>query len=257
VVDELLLDRDGAILRVTFNRPRRRNALTWEMYDALLAVCHQVEADPGVRVLVLRGAGGEAFVSGTDIAQFAEFASGEDGVEYERRVSDVLEGLTRLRVPTIAVVTGWCVGAGLAVAAACDLRIATHGSRFAIPIARTVGNTPSLATIALLADQLGVGRTLDLLLRARAMTAREAHEAGFVCEVCGDEEIVERTAEIERRLLEHAPLTMWAAKEAMHRLRTARLPDDTDILRRVYGSEDFREGVRAFLAREPPRWGGR
>jgi enoyl-CoA hydratase/carnithine racemase len=257
VLDELLVDREGATLRVTFNRPGRRNALTWGMYDALLAVCHQVETDSSIRALVLRGAGGEAFVSGTDIAQFAEFASGEDGVRYERRVTGVIEALARLRVPTVAVVTGWCVGAGLAVAAACDLRLATHGSRFAIPIARTVGNIPSLATIALLVDQLGPGRTLDLLLRAREMTAREAHEAGFVCEVCADEEIAERTAHVVRRLLEHAPLTMWAAKEAIHRLRTARLADDTDILRRVYGSEDFRGGVRAFLAREPPTWTGR
>lgn len=257
VLDELLVERDGAILRVTFNRPRQRNALTWAMYDTLLTVCHQVEADPSIRVVVLRGTGGEAFVSGTDIAQFAEFADGQDGVEYERRVTRVLDGLARLRVPTVAVVTGWCVGAGLAVAAACDLRVATHGSRFAIPIARTVGNTPSLATIALLVDHLGPGRTLDLVLRAAEMTAQDAHAAGFVCEVWDDDEVDARTADVVGRLLEHAPLTMWAAKEAVHRLRTARLLDDTDILHRVYGSEDFRGGVRAFLAKRPPTWSGR
>ncbi|MEQ7005814.1 enoyl-CoA hydratase/isomerase family protein [Actinopolymorpha sp. B17G11] len=255
----LLVERKGAALWVTFNRPEQRNAITWEMYEGLVEACRRAdrEADDGLRVMVLRGAGGEAFVAGTDIAQFTEFAAGADGIHYERRMTALLDQLASVRVPTVAVVTGYCVGAGLAIAAACDLRIATEGSRFGVPIARTLGNCLSLATTALLVDQLGANRTLDLLLRARFMGAEEAHTAGFVSEVCAVEEVDAAAEDVVSRLATHAPLTMWAAKETVRRLRTAEIPDDTDLLHRVYASEDFSAGVRAFLAKDRPTWRGR
>ncbi len=276
VGDELLVRREGPVLWVTFNRPDQRNAMTWEMYDGLLAACRQASTDPDLRVLVLRGAGGEAFVAGTDIAQFADFEGGDAGVDYERRMSALLDELGAVTVPTLAVVTGYCVGAGLALAASCDLRIATHGSRFGVPVARTLGNCLSIGTTSLLVDHFGPGRTLDLLLRARLMDAEEAYGAGFLSEVCEDDAIEGTARSLVDRLAAHAPLTMWAAKEAVRRLRSARpgsaqvgsahvgsahvgsaqLPDDADILRRVYGSDDFAAGVRAFVAKERPTWTG-
>lgn len=254
--EALLVERAGPVLRVTFNRPEQRNAMTWSMYDGLLGACREADDDPDVRAMVLRGAGGDAFVAGTDIAQFAEFDGGASGVEYERRMTALLDRLGAVRVPTVAVVTGFCVGAGLAIAAACDLRVATRTSRFGVPIARTLGNCLSTATMSLLVSHFGQGRTLDLLLRARMMTAQEAYAAGFVTELCEPGDVDATASAVVDRLVEHAPLTMWAAKEAVRRLRTSRLPDDADILRRVYGSDDFRSGVRAFVAKEHPSWTG-
>src|SRR5215469_3620789 len=126
----------GEVAHVQFDRPWARNAMTWAMYDGLAAACTAINENSRVRVAVLRGAGGKAFVAGTDIAQFREFASGDDGVAYEAKLDGFIDGLERLRVPSIAVVEGFAVGAGLAIANTCDIRIAAAGARFGAPIAR-------------------------------------------------------------------------------------------------------------------------
>ncbi|GLW09170.1 enoyl-CoA hydratase [Microtetraspora sp. NBRC 13810] len=253
---EILVTRDGPALRVSFNRPAQHNALTWAMWDGLYEACETADADPGVKLLVLSGEGGRAFVAGTDISQFAAFRTGDDGVAYEHRIQRIIDRLERVRVPTVAAVQGYCVGGGLIVAAACDLRIATTGSSFGAPIARTLGNCLSMNTYSLLVHHLGPARTLDMLLRARMFTAEEAAAAGFVAEVCPPEELADRLAETERRLLSHAPLSMWAAKEAVRRLRVASLPDGDDLVFTAFGSEDFRAAVPAFLAKEKVDWRG-
>jgi len=256
--DDLLIERQGAVLRVVFNRPDQRNAMTWEMYDGIAEACDRAEADPGIRAMVLRGAGDRAFVAGTDIGQFTGFRSAEDGVAYEERMAAVLDRLEGVRVPTVAAVSGFCVGGGLALAACCDLRIATRDSRFGVPVARTLGNCLAMNTYSLLAFHLGPSRALDLLLRARLMDAEEARTAGFVAELCEDADALDAAVEqVTGTLAGHAPLTMWAAKEGMRRLRRSTVPDGEDIVREVWGSEDFRHGVQAFLAKRRPEWTGR
>jgi enoyl-CoA hydratase/carnithine racemase len=254
---ELLISRDGPILTVTFNRPRQRNAMTWAMYDGLFAACEQADADDDVRVMVLRGAGDRAFVAGTDIAQFAEFASGADGVAYEERIGRIVRRLEDVDVPTVAAVHGYCIGGGLALAAVCDLRVATRSARFGVPIVRTLGNCLSMDTYSLLLHHLGPARTLDLLLRARLISGEEAHAAGFVGELCDDDALDKTVAETVTLLLGHAPLSMWATKEAVRRLRRSQLPDGDDIVERVYGSADFHAAVVAFTSKEEMRWTGR
>ncbi|MET9020974.1 enoyl-CoA hydratase/isomerase family protein [Actinopolymorpha sp. NPDC004070] len=254
--DELLVERDGPVLRVTFNRPTRRNAMTWAMYDGLLAACDRAESDSSIRVMVLRGAGDEAFVAGTDIGQFGEFTGGDAGVAYEQRMTRLLETVSGVRVPTVAVLTGYCVGAGLAIAASCDLRIAARGARFGVPIARTVGNCLSTRTVALLVDNLGPARTLDMVLRARLLDETEVAAAGFLSQVCEPEDVDAEAEVLVARLVEHAPLTMWATKQAVRRIMAARVPDDTDLVHRVYDSADFRAGVAAFVAKQRPSWTG-
>ena len=167
---DLLVDRDGAILKVTFNRPDRRNALTFAMYDGLHAACERADSEDEVRVLLLSGAGDQAFVAGTDIEQFTGFTGGDDGVSYEESITRVINRLEDVTVPTIAAVRGYCVGAGLAIAAACDLRVVTRSTRLGMPIARTLGNCLSMNSYALLVAHLGPARTLDLLLRARLIS---------------------------------------------------------------------------------------
>lgn len=255
--DELVVQRDGPVLRVTFNRPDQRNAMTWRMYDGLADACARADDDPEVRVLVLRGAGGSAFVAGTDIGQFTEFDGAAAGLAYERRTGELLDQLARVSVPTVAVITGYCVGGGLAIAALCDLRIATTSSRFGIPVARTLGNCLAMPTYAVLVDHFGSARTLDMLMRARLLDTDELAPTGFLAEVCAADKIDNRAQAMIDRLCEHAPLSLWAAKQAVHRLRSANLPDGEDLVAKVYGSEDFQAGVRGFLTKQRPDWTGR
>ncbi|GAA4913295.1 enoyl-CoA hydratase/isomerase family protein [Streptomonospora salina] len=253
----LLVSQRGGVLTATFDRPARRNAMTWAMYEELADVCERADADDDVRALLLTGAGDTAFVAGSDIGQFAGFTDGADGVDYERRLGAIIDRLAAVQVPTLAAVRGYCVGGGLIIAASCDLRIAAPSARFGVPIARTLGNCLGMSTYALLVDHLGPGRTLDLLLTARMLTADEAHAAGFVTRLAADEDLDAEAAALTDRLAEHSPLSMWAAKESVRRLRRANLPEDRDILERAYGSEDFRNAVAAFGAKTAPTWRGR
>jgi enoyl-CoA hydratase len=257
VSDELLVERDGPLLRVTFNRPDQRNAMTWGMYDGLVAACETADSDDDIRVMVLRGAGDVAFVAGTDISQFSSLTSGDDGIEYEERITRVVNRLEDVAVPTVAAIEGPCVGGGLALAAACDLRVATESSRFGVPIARTLGNCLSMNSYSLLVHHLGPGRTLDMLLRARLLSAADAHAAGFVGEVVPDGELDPALSALLDVLLNHAPLSMKAAGQAVARLRRANLPDGDDLVREVFGSADFRAGVAAFVERGQAGWTGR
>jgi enoyl-CoA hydratase/carnithine racemase len=261
-MSELQVTQDGAVLTVLFNRPEARNAMTFAMYEGLAEACARADADESVRVLVLRGAGGRAFVAGTDIAQFLEFgqgesSSGDDGIAYEARIERVVNRLEDVTVPTVAAVEGACVGGGLALAAACDLRVATASSRFGVPIARTLGNCLSMNSYSLLVHHLGPGRTLDMLLRATLLSAEDAHAAGFVGEVVADGELDPALAALVETLLGHAPLSMKAAGQAIARLRRADLPDGDDLVREVFGSADFRAGVSAFVNRGQVSWTGR
>ncbi|MFC7340355.1 enoyl-CoA hydratase/isomerase family protein [Saccharopolyspora griseoalba] len=254
--DDLLVTRRGGLLHVTFNRPAQRNAMSWQMYEGLLAAIDQADSDADIRAMVLRGAGDEAFVAGTDIAQFAEFATGQDGLDYEARMQVVVDRLEACRVPTVAGISGYCVGAGLALAAASDIRVATRTARFGVPVARTLGNCLSMNTCSLLVFHLGPSRTKDMLLRARMLDAQQAADAGFLAEVCQLGELDSTITAVTDRLLEHAPLTMWASKQAVRRLRIANLPDGDDLVRAVFSSHDFHRGVRAFVDKTPAEWTG-
>jgi enoyl-CoA hydratase len=256
-MSELEVTQDGPVLTVLFNRPEQRNAMTYAMYDGLEQACVRADEDESVHVLVLRGAGGRAFVAGTDISQFLEFTSGEDGIAYEARIEQVTNRLEDVGVPTVAAVEGACVGGGLILAAACDLRVATASSRFGVPVARTLGNCLSMNTYSLLVSHLGPARTLDMLLRARLLSAADAAGAGFVSEVCPDGELDAALEALVTPLLGHAPLSMRAAKRAVARIRRANVPYGDDLVREVFGSADFTAGVAAFVAREQVSWTGR
>jgi enoyl-CoA hydratase len=208
-----------------------------------------------VRVAVFRGAGGEAFVAGTDIAQFVGYTA-EDGVRYEHRISTSIERIEQLTKPTIAVVEGWCTGGGLIIAAACDFRIAAPSARFGVPIARTLGNCLSAANVARLIAAFGSARAKRILLLAEMIGAEEAHACGFVHQVLASADIGGSVNTLCARLKEHAPFTMMASKEAMRRIAEKNLPDDEDLVRICYGSKDLQEGITAFLAKRKPNWTG-
>lgn len=254
---EVRLVREGAVATIWFDRPQARNAMTWAMYEGLATACASLQTDSSVRVVVLRGAGGKAFIAGTDIAQFLEFATPEQGVAYEEKMEAYLGALEALPMPTLCVVEGWAIGGGLAIAACCDLRVATAGSKFGVPIARTLGNCLSLANYARIVAHLGVSRAKRMLLMAENVAAEDALAAGFVMDVLAPEAIDARIAEICERLQGNAPVTMRVTKEAIRRLTLTGLPADADLIRGAYGSDDFHAGVKAFVDKRTPQWRGR
>jgi enoyl-CoA hydratase len=259
VSDDLLLSVEGGIARVTFNRPAARNALTFAMYDRLAEFCDATGRDRSLRAMIVSGAGGAAFAAGTDISQFRAFATEEDALGYEERIDRVVDALERCPVPTIAALAGACTGAGTALALACDLRIAAANLRFGIPVARTLGNCLSMSNYARLVFLLGAARAKEILFTARLIEAEEARAIGLVSEVLPDAAaLAARAEELARLLASHAPLTLTATKEAMLRLkpRVAKGAGD-DLVLMCYMSEDFREGMAAFLAKRPPRFQGK
>jgi enoyl-CoA hydratase/carnithine racemase len=254
-----LYETHGPFATLTFNRPEVRNAMTWEMYEALLDACERVDRDVDLRVLILRGAGGKAFVAGTDIRQFESFRSREDAFAYEQRLDGVLDRLERVTKPTIAQVQGVAAGGGCAIALTCDLRVATPESTFGIPIARTLGNCLSAATSARLVDLIGPARVKDLLFSGRLVGAEEACAIGLVNRIVIADEIERAVQDVAEEIAANAPLTIRATKEVVRRLQARRrlpLHDDRDLIELCYLSADFREGVSSFLAKRPPRWSG-
>jgi enoyl-CoA hydratase len=257
--DELIALRQGPVQWVVFNRPGARNAMTWHMYERLVEVCEEVNGDRSVRAMVLTGAGSRAFVSGTDIAQFRSFNTEKDALDYEARGNHVMRTLETVRVPTIAAIAGPCTGGGAGMAASCDLRLVSPSARYGFPIARTLGNCLSMQNYARLFTLLGPARAKDVLLTARLMGADEMVACGLARELVPDEEaLLPRAQELAEELATHAPLTMWAAKVAMLRIRDRLVPEgaDSDLILSCYMSRDFKEGVEAFLAKRKPEWRG-
>ena len=254
-----IYDTDGAIATLTFNRPEARNAMTWEMYDDLVAACDRVDSDDAIRVLVFRGAGGKAFVAGTDIAQFQNFKNRDDGVKYEERLDGVLARLEQVSKPTIAQVEGVAAGGGCAIALTCDLRVATPEASFGIPIARTLGNCLSGTSYSRLLDVMGPGAVKDMLFTGRLIGGAEAHSLGIVNRLVPAGEIDATVRALAAGIAANAPLTLRATKEMIRRVLAKRrlaAGDDADMVEMCYTSADFREGVTAFLAKRKPVWTG-
>lgn len=251
------LAREGAVARIAFDRPAARNALTWAMYEELDAILAELSEDPALRVVTLRGVGGQAFVAGSDIAQFQEFRGAEDGLAYEAKMDRYAERLLAVPVPTVAIIDGWAVGGGLNIAACCDIRIANRQARFGIPIARTIGNCLSMKTYARLLGGFGEARARRMLLLAELIDAEEAMQAGFLARLTEPGTIDAAAEEVVARLLENAPVTLRVSKAAVGRILGPDLDPADDLIAAAYGSEDFRRGVEAFVGKTKPEWQGR
>ena len=256
-VAQVLFTVNKGIAHITFDHVAARNAMTIAMYERLRSICLEIAQMPSIRVAVLRGAGGQAFISGSDIAQFSSFSSGDDGIAYEASIDTYFAPLIDLPIPTIAVVDGLAVGGGLAIASCCDFRIATHDARFGVPIARTLGNCLSAGNVAWLTQHLGVGIVKRMLLLAELVPASELLANGFILKTYSAEDIDGAASALASRLSTLAPVTQKVSKAIIHRILRTQLPNCDDLVRECYGSADFKTGVNAFLSGIPPQWEGK
>jgi enoyl-CoA hydratase len=256
---DIIIERKEGIAEVKFNRPEVRNALTFEMYEAVYNLCTEANENPEIRAIIFAGVDSSAFASGTDISLLQGIKDGKGGIEYEERIERVVGMVERCRVPTIAAIAGACTGGGAALVTACDLRIGAKNMRFGYPMAKTLGNCLSLPNSARLIFLIGPGRFKELLLSARLMGAEEAHSTGLINDIFEDlADVLVRARELARVIVDRAPLTLWAAKEAVRRLHEQLLSADfIDVIEKCYQSEDFRHGVESFIKKEKPVWHGK
>jgi enoyl-CoA hydratase len=245
---------DANMARVTFNNPAAHNALTWPMYEELKKICDSLAQNPAIRVVIFRGAGDKAFVSGSDIQQFVDLQKDE---AYEVAVDHIFSSLQQLPMPTIAMIEGLAVGSGLLMATACDFRISTKDARFGIPVAKTLGNCLSPSNLSWLAAHLGIPTVKKMLLTAEIIRAPELLDSGFLYQTAEAAEIEAVTNTLAQKLAALAPITQKASKLTLARLLQSNLPDCTELMRETYNSADFKEGVNAFLEGRPPKWLGK
>jgi enoyl-CoA hydratase/carnithine racemase len=255
---DIIIERKEGIAQVKFNRPDVRNALSFEMYEAVYNLCVEANETEELRAIIFAGVDSSAFASGTDISLLQGIKDGKGGIEYEERIERVVGMVERCRVPTIAAIAGACTGGGAALVTACDLRIGAKNMRFGYPMAKTLGNCLSLPNSARLIFLIGPARFKELLLTARLMGAEEAYATGLISEVVEPLDVLTRAHELAVRIAQNAPLTIWAAKEAVRRIHEQlQSTDFTDVIEKSYQSGDFRLGVESFIKKQTPKWIGK
>lgn len=243
-----------------FNQPERHNALSLEMWQGIGDVLEAYESDPEVRVAVMRGAGGKAFVSGADISEFdSKRGNAQQKDEYGKTAGRANRWLAAFSKPMIALIEGYCIGGGLATALSADIRIATPDSSFGIPAAK-LGLGYEYEGLAKLARLVGPARARDIMFSARFMKAEEAYEMGLINQVYSREEIEAETISYAERIAANAPLTVKAAKAAINAWEKGEREADVqavrDIVNECFDSEDYKEGRRAFREKRTPDFRG-
>jgi enoyl-CoA hydratase len=259
--EKLVGRKDGAIGWMTFNNPLRRNAVSVDMWQAIPDVLAEFEADPDIRVIVFTGAGDKAFVSGADISQFAEQRTDRAANEvYSAQSAAANRAMVRLSKPSIAMIRGYCIGGGMAVALTCDMRICSEDARFAIPAAR-LGLGYGFEGIKTLADLVGPSFAKEIMFTARQFDAHEALRIGLVNKVTTSGELEAAVRDYAAMIGQNAPLTVKAAKmavrEAMKDPDRRQLDEVNQAIDACFQSQDYAEGRTAFMEKRNPVFQGK
>jgi enoyl-CoA hydratase/carnithine racemase len=254
------VEREGHIGWIVFDHPQRRNAITAEMWNAMPGAARELEDDPEVRVVVLRGEGEVAFVSGADISEFGKNRTGDRAADYDIQNARAFGSFAKIDKPVIAMVHGFCVGGGCAIALTADLRFAADDAVFGIPAAR-LGLGYSAGGIEALVNTVGLPAAKEIFFTARRFDAGEAHHMGLVNRVFPKAELEASVRKIAEGIAENAPLTLRSAKKIFAELSLEPAHRDNDgiaaSIRACFESDDYREGVRAFLEKRPAVFKGR
>lgn len=256
--DPLALIRDGRVAHLVLNRPHKLNAATLAMWQALPALVAQIEADPGIRLVTLQGAGGKAFCAGADIEEFPQvYRTHDSTAQYNDLVRTALLALERMTKPSLALIEGLCIGAGCGFALACDLRFATTGARFAIPPSK-LGASYSIPDMRRLVATIGPAASKDLLYSSRTIDADEALRIGLVNRVLAPEELRTSAKAYADNLLSMAPNSIAASKVIINDASGVDPRDETElqaIFSATFASREFREGYNAFIEKRKPDFG--
>jgi enoyl-CoA hydratase/carnithine racemase len=257
----MLAEKDGAIGWMIFDHPERRNAVTQGMWLQIGEILEDFAKDQAIRVVVLKGAGDKAFVSGADISQFGQNRRNAAEVAASNRLTDAArQALATFSKPTIAMIQGYCLGGGLAIALMCDLRFAAEGSSFGIPAAR-LGVGYAAASVGMLQALVGPAYTREILYTGRRFSGEEALRMGLINRLLPSEELAPYVQEQAATIGANAPLTIRAAKLASAELLKAEDERDLSVVQQAveacFDSADYHEGRTAFLEKRPPVFTGR
>ncbi|MBL25185.1 MAG: enoyl-CoA hydratase [Rhodospirillaceae bacterium] len=259
MTEKVLTERDGYIATVTLNNPDKLNALDKEMWNGLGDVMAELSKDTELRCVVLRGAGGKAFAAGADISRFAEERSNpEQAAEYHRIIDHAMDGIYECIHPTVALIEGVCVGGGMEVAACCDLRICGESSRFGVPIKR-LGISMHYGELARGMEVVGPAAAREILLEGEVIGAERAKDLGFINRIVADGDVEDEAYATAARIAEGAPIAQRLNKKFIRRLTdpTPIGKDEHDETYVTMGTEDFKAGIEAFLAKKKPEFEGR
>ena len=260
-IDKLIGEKDGAIGWITFNNPARHNAVSMSMWQALFDVVSEFAADDAVRVIVVKGAGERAFVSGADISEFEEKRSSPETTQaYNATSQRASKALKDVNKPTIAMIRGWCVGGGVSLALSCDLRIAAEGSTFAVPAAK-LGLGYEFEGVRKLVDVVGPSFAREIFYTARQFSAAEALAMGLVNRVVPAEELQAYVCDYAATIGNNAPLTVASIKTLVGQALKDESQRDMalcqQVVDRCFGSADYVEGRQAFMEKRKPKFSGR